>query len=368
MKNKKILEICNFSSGVSGVWTRVFEESKRLSKKNDVFVFSSDIENERINPIKNEKISGVNIRRFSVKRRIGYALFFDFEKEALALQPDIIICHGYRKPYLNKAIKIARKLNIPIFLVTHAPFVEYKLRKWKTNIIILLYDLIYGRKILNSFNKVKAITKWEMPYLLNLGLKRENIVYIPNGIPEEFFRIQKAKAQNKILFFGRVNPIKDIETLLRAIAIIKNKEIKLEIVGPGDIEYLNRLKILVNKLGLKNKVIFSDAIYDIKEKIKKIDSCTLFVLPSKREAMPISLIEAMAREKIVISSKTQGGKEIINDEKNGFLFEIGNEKALAEKIDYSLNVNVNRIKKNARLSVKKYSWDKIIKEIERIIS
>ena len=103
MKGKKILEICNFSSGVSGVWTRVFEESKRLAIKNEVYVFSSDLDNNNVNPIKEEIIEKVKVRRFHVTNRMGYALFFDFEKEAMALQPDIIICHGYRKPYLNKA-------------------------------------------------------------------------------------------------------------------------------------------------------------------------------------------------------------------------------------------------------------------------
>lgn len=97
-----------------------------------------------------------------------------------------------------------------------------------------------------------------------------------------------------------------------------------------------------------------------------MDSCRVFILPSKREAMPQSLIEAMARRKIVISSDTEGGKEIVKDGKNGFLFNIGDASELANKLDYALSHNISSIKKEARKSVEKYSWDKIIEKIEKL--
>ena len=86
--------------------------------------------------------------------------------------------------------------------------------------------------------------------------------------------------------------------------------------------------------------------------------------------MPQSLIEAMAREKIVIASDNRGTKEIIQNEKNGFLFGVGNHKELSEKIDKILILNksqVNKLKKQARSSIEKFSWDKVIKRLEAII-
>ena len=83
--------------------------------------------------------------------------------------------------------------------------------------------------------------------------------------------------------------------------------------------------------------------------------------------MPQSLIEAMARKKIVVSSKSEGGKEIISDNKNGFLFEIGNPKQLSEiinKIQKSSETSRNKIQNNAKESVMQFSWDKLIKKIE----
>jgi glycosyltransferase involved in cell wall biosynthesis len=75
----------------------------------------------------------------------------------------------------------------------------------------------------------------------------------------------------------------------------------------------------------------------------------------------------MAREKIVISSKTDGAKEIIENNKNGFLFEIENSKELVEKINFALDKKnaskIKEIQKNARKSVEKFNWDILIKKL-----
>jgi len=106
----------------------------------------------------------------------------------------------------------------------------------------------------------------------------------------------------------------------------------------------------------------------MKKKIEKIDSAKIFVLPSKTEAMPQSLIEAMAREKIVIASNNRGARELVSEGKNGYLFQIGNQKELAEKIDGALESKNKNIQKQARKSVEKFSWDKVIKELEGLFS
>jgi glycosyltransferase involved in cell wall biosynthesis len=105
----------------------------------------------------------------------------------------------------------------------------------------------------------------------------------------------------------------------------------------------------------------------LQEKIKKIDSAKIFVLPSKSEAMPQSLIEAMSRGKIVISSNNQGSKELIENNKNGFLFKIGDEKELAEEINLALSKPHEEIKKSAIKSVERFKWDLLIKKLEKII-
>ncbi|MGD9276013.1 MAG: glycosyltransferase family 4 protein [Candidatus Pacearchaeota archaeon] len=368
---KRLLEICGISSGADGTWTRVLEEAKRLSEDYEILIVSSNLEKGK--PIKKtqEKIDNIKIKRFPVKFKIGYALWFDFEKEAMKFKPDVIIAHGFRKPYLESAIKIKKKMNAKLFLATHAPFVEKKLRSWKLNTIIYFYDKFHAKKILNSFDKIFSISKWEIPFLIKKGANKDKIKFTPNGVSKEMFlKEKKAKTKNgKILFFGRIDPIKDIETLIKALSKVKEKY-TLDITGPGEERYITKLKEIASKLNVK--VEFNPPVYKLEDKIKKIDSAEIFVLPSKSEGAGIALIEAMARGKLCIASKANGPSELIEDKKTGFLFDIGNEKELAEKISFCLkNKNSDKIKsmqKRVKEYAKKYSWDKIIDRLKKEIN
>ena len=137
----KILEITAFSSGICGLWSRVSNESELLSQKvHEVFVFSSNIKrgSGKIEIAKNyEEKNKIKIFRFQTKGSFGQNTFFwDCTKQALKLKPDIILTHAYRQYYSTIALKIAKKLNIPCILVTHAPFLDKKLRSRKLNLAV----------------------------------------------------------------------------------------------------------------------------------------------------------------------------------------------------------------------------------------
>ena len=348
----KILELTNFSAGICGVWSRVKQESELLTEKNhEVRVFSSNFVkgSNKIAPTE-EMLGKIKITRFPATKLGGESFMsWKFEKEALKFKPDLIIAHSYRHLHTTKTLKVINQLRkqgnkVKVFLVTHAPFTEdNSTRTFFGKLAVNFYDRFIGPRKINKFDKVIAITKWEIPYIIKLGCKKEKLTYIPNGIPEEFFKeeIKEFKGQT-IVFLGRISPIKDLETLIKAFKIItkKNKTIKLKIIGPVEEPYGTKITKLVEILELNDKsklVEFVHPIYDLNKKIKALQGADIFVLPSKSEAMPQVLIEAMSLGKVVISSTTQGGKEIIENGKTGFLFEIKNEKQLSDKILWCLN-------------------------------
>ena len=83
--------------------------------------------------------------------------------------------------------------------------------------------------------------------------------------------------------------------------------------------------------------------------------------------MPQALIEAMSRGKIVIGSSSIAIRDLINDN-NGYLFEFDNPRSLAEKIDSALEDSIknNELKKQAKLSVQQFAWDRVIEKIESL--
>ena len=376
--NLKILEVCPYSAGGCGVWQRAKQESIELSKKGyNIRIFSSYFEkgSDKIMPIK-ENLGNIKIQRFPAKKIGGESFMkWDFEKEALAYSPDIIVVHNYRHLLTTDGLKVVKKLRkqgkrCKIFLVTHAPFVEGNITRTKLQTCIVnFYDRFIGPRTLNKFDKILVISHWEIPYLLKRGAKKQKIVYIPNGIPKEFFVLKKqAKEENKILFLGRIAPKKKIETIIQALPLLKDKEIIFELVGPCEEEYKNYILNLIEKYDVKEKVVFSEPVYDLKKKIKKLDSCKLYVLASRVEGMPQGLIEVMSRGKIVVGSNSIAIRDLIKDKQNGYLFQFNNPKDLAEKIDFALKKNKqnNTIKKQAKKFVEQFSWNKIIHKIESL--
>ena len=359
-KKIKILEICPFSVGICGVWTRVLSESLEFIKLGyEVRVFSSDIikgTDKRVDC--DENVDGIKIKRFSssksfISKNVNN---FNFEEEFLDYKPKIVITHLLH-PHSFKALKLCRKYNIPCYLVTHAPF-NVK-RRFPLNLATSFYNTARVKPFLKKFTKIIAITRWEMPYLKNLGIKEDKIICIPNGIPNEFFNQNKPKSQKTkdVLFLGRIAPVKNIETLLFSAKVLPN--VGFSIVGSSEEKYLEKLNETIEKEQLKNVRIFPP-IYNLKKKIQLIDEHKIFVLPSFREAMPQVLLEAMARGLVVIASNTDGANEIIINEKTGFLFKVGDSKRLAELI--SLNLSGNKtIENNAINESKKYLWQKLIK-------
>lgn len=372
----KILELCHYSAGGCGVWARVRQESQQLIKKGyEVRVFSSNFEKGTDKLVcSEENLGGIKIKRFSAKKLGGESFMkWNFEKEALDYSPDIIIAHNYRQIHTTKALNIAKKLRaegkkVKVFLVTHAPFVEGNItRSFLSKLAVGFYDRFIGPKTLHKFDKIIVISHWEIPYILGVGAKKEKIIYLPNGIPQEFFVMKKqAKEENKILFLGRISPIKNIEIIIRAMNLLQDKNIVLELVGPAEKNYKKQLEKLILENNLENRIKFLPAIYEFKRKIAKLDSAKLFVLSSKKEGMPQSLIEAMARGKVVLGSNIPAISDLIKNGKNGFLFESNDPHSLANMVDKILKINNSKIQENARSFAKQFDWKIVIKKLESL--
>lgn len=131
--------------------------------------------------------------------------------------------------------------------------------------------------------------------------------------------------ENKFVFLGRINPIKNIHTIIKAIALFPNNynDLKLVIVGdarlPYELEYKQTLITLVKKLNLENRVTFRGHLDNI-SKNNVLSSSKALILPSKSENFGNVVIEALAQGTPVIASKGTPWK-ILEEKKAGFWIE-----------------------------------------------
>lgn len=175
------------------------------------------------------------------------------------------------------------------------------------------------------------------------------------------------KVNNKgainILCVGGLAKHKGVHILIKAFKPIKNKNIRLHIVGGGP--YENELKYLARN---DKRIIFYGKLPN--EEIQKYyKSSEFLVVPSiSYESLGIITQEAFRVGTPVIGSRIGGIPEIIKDNYNGFLFEAGNVNQLKEILENIIE-NPRQLKelgKNAKESVKKYEMSKHIKKLIEI--
>ncbi len=132
---------------------------------------------------------------------------------------------------------------------------------------------------------------------------------------------------------GRIQPIKDQQTLLRAVAKIiaqqpiRSERLRLVIVGDGPL--LGSLKKLAAELNIVQRVFFPGSLDNIPQALQSLD---VFVLPSLNEGISNTILEAMACGLPVIATAVGGNVELVEDGINGQLFKPGDSSSLAKLI------------------------------------
>lgn len=193
-----------------------------------------------------------------------------------------------------------------------------------------------GKKIehavVKGANAVIVTTDSLKRYALTL-VDEKRIHFIPNGVELGIFDISKRKEPFSekmvtILFVGRLSPQKSLETLIEAASKF-SFDYKILIVGEG--ERKASLKNLADKLNVNLELAGVVPHFELPRYYLMSD---LFVLPSKVEGHPKALLEAFAAALPCIGARVEGISNLIEDGKNGLLFEYGNSDELFQKVCY----------------------------------
>lgn len=231
--------------------------------------------------------------------------------------------------------------------------------------IFLIFVYRYFARELPMNRKVSLIaTSNEQAKVYKKIYSNKKVFKVYNGIDLKLFFPEKTddlknklnlKGKKILLCIARFEKEKGIQNILRAMPHIvkKRKEVKLLLVGDG--YYKKRLKEIANKLKLKEYVEFCGYI-DFKELNKYFNLCDIFINPTNRQnGYDLTVIEAMACQKPVITTDIGSYPTAIESKKDGILTRLKDEKQLANAV---LNLLENEefrktISKNARKKVLK---------------
>jgi len=147
-------------------------------------------------------------------------------------------------------------------------------------------------------------------------------------------RFVRENSPIRLLFVGRVNPVKGLEYLLEAVRHLNYQNLTLTVIGdnfflPG---YTQNIKQKIKKLGIEDRVRLKGAIKEGGKLLEAYQDHDIFVLPSLWDTSPIAIIEAMCARLPIVATNVGGIPEWVEDGVNGLLVPSKNSRALADAI------------------------------------
>jgi glycosyltransferase involved in cell wall biosynthesis len=258
-----------------------------------------------------------------------------------AEQPHLIHCHSAKAGILGRLV--AARLKVPCVYTVHGwgfgsgrkPIIGFILRclehylKWITSHFIAV----------SESDRQVGISR--------LGIGIDGITTIRNGINSAVSQPELRPIEPKIIMVARNDFQKDYFTLARALAQVDG--ISAVVVGSGTdaVDFRSEM----NSLAKDNCLIeFCGVRTDV---AALLESSSIFVLSSRYEALPLSIIEAMSKGLPIVASDVGGVSELVSHGLNGYLFPAGDHLMLAKYI-YILKENIDLRHRMGKESIRRY--------------
>ena len=335
---------------LGGIEHRVHHISKRLAKRHEMIVLTSQLEGTS----KEEVIDGYRVVRLPSRYIDIYNPPYVSTKglmEALkGLEPDLVDFHYRWAPDYNR---IARTWPGKKVFTFHNTFGE---GVGVTRLPSLINDQMMKRH-LKKFPKVICVSEF-----VKKDLDQTRVRPSQDGRHPQWYRdalySPATKEEDFILFMGRLVNTKGLEYLVKAMRSVDSK---LIICGGGPLQ--DKLQRQIEKNGLQGKVEMTGRVCEEK-KCELLSSCKLFVMPSIFESYGIAVAEAMSYGKAIVATNVGGLPEVVGD--GGLLCRPKDDIDIAKKIMELLRDDELREQKSskARTLALSYTWDAVTPKME----
>ena len=238
--------------------------------------------------------------------------------------PDILVAHGFSEHLWGRYAGLLARVP-KLVHVEHNSRERYT--RWR-----LAQALWLARRTAMSV----GVSRGVQTRLLELGFPAARCMAIPNGIdlgrfPAEQLVPWEAR-ESAVVMASRFGRQKDHETLIRALALLREKGLqpRLYLAGGGKERLQRQARRLVESLQLSGQVEFLGQVPDIPQRLMRQK---LFVLSTHYEGMPLALAEAMAAGCACVGTDVVGVREVLDHGRTGILVPEGDPAALAEALE-----------------------------------
>ncbi len=329
--------------------------------------------------IKNDdtQLNRIRLRNGGAARCLNAARYFD--RRALAdfaayisrVKPSAIVAaNPYALMYSSLASRLSRP-RVPLVVTYHST----RLLGAKEQLQMMIYRLLFWISDCLVF-----VCEKQRRYWLRRGVFSRRIEVIYNGVDTEEFcdrwSPQERRALRSAHGFSEADYVIGISALLRpeknhlqlleAIAMLRDQGIPARALMIGDGEMRGAIEARSRELKIENDVVITGLQREVRPYIA---ACDAMALCSFTEAFSLAAIEAMAFCKPVVHSDVGGAAEMIVSGWNGFLFPVGDTRALVDKLAILADRTVSRrMGKNARDVVERlFSESTMVDRYERML-
>ena len=243
-------------------------------------------------------------------------------------RPNILVAHGFSEHLWGRYAGLLAK-------VPHLVHVEHNSRERYT-----WWRLWQAKWLARRTAAIVGVSEGVRSRLIELGFPVEKCVAIPNGVHwAQFEQLTLPKwpaRDHQLLMTARFARQKDQRTLIQAIGILKERNVKvhLALAGSGKTRLIRQCKRASVQAGLTDQIEFLGQVIDMPQLLLKHQ---IFILSTHYEGMPLALIEAMACGCACIGSDVIGVREVIEHDKTGLLVPEEDAPALADAIEKLLS-------------------------------
>lgn len=261
------------------------------------------------------KEHGIPYRIFNSSRLIDFSLLIELRRMLKLVNPAILHTHGFRAALYGR---LSKQSNLK-FIHTHHGKTAHT---FKVRIYERIEDLI-----MRLSDGVIAVSKPMEESLLTLIQDSKKIHLIENPLTLDISSAEPKEAQ-ELVYIGRLSQEKGIQDLIEAMKLLSHKEIKIKVLGDGALKGWAEEQISTHKL--HDQISMLGFQKDVGPYLAQAAG---LILPSHREGLPLTLIEACCSGKPVIGTRVGGIPSLVSDGKNGILVEASDPKALAQAIE-----------------------------------
>ncbi len=285
-----------------------------------------------------KKLTTVRLKHLvrSISPMADLRAYFEIKKLLHHTNPDIVHLNSSKVGLLG-SLAAARVGIKKIIYTAHGFVFNEPLPFWKKWLYKKI-ELASSKHV----NKIITVSDYDRRTGIKAGINPYKLITIHNGIDPKINFLTKNEARTKFFntpihpfthspligCIANFYPTKGLDILIQAM---KNIDASLVIIGEGREE--KKLKLQVISYKLQEKIFFLGHVDNASQYLKAFD---LFVLPSRKEGLSYTLLEAVAAGVPIVATAVGGTPEVITDRVNGYLAEPENINDLTDKIKQTL--------------------------------